>query len=83
MLYKVLIKLYVPEINENYEMYIPINKTIGDISFLLCKLVNSLSKTYPVRNNTRLVDRFTGEIYDRNLTVKKSKIRNGSQLIMY
>lgn len=83
MLYKVLIKLYVPEIDEAYEMFIPINKTIGEISFLLCKLVNNFSKVYPIRNNTRLVNRVTGEIYDRNITVRESNIRNGSQLIIF
>lgn len=83
MLYKVLIKLYVPEIDEAYEMFIPINKTIGEISFLLCELVNNLSKVYPIRNNTRLVNRVTGEIYDRNITVRESNIRNGSQLIIF
>lgn len=83
MLYKVLIKLYVPEIDETYEMFIPINKTIGEISFLLCKLINNISKVYPIRNNTRLVNRVTGEIYDRNITVRESNIRNGSQLIIF
>ena len=29
MEYKVLIKLYVPEIEKTYDMYIPINKTIS------------------------------------------------------
>ena len=28
MEYKVLIRIYVPEIEENYEIYIPINKTV-------------------------------------------------------
>ena len=44
MEYKVLIRLYVPEIEEEYEMYIPINKHIIEITDLLCKLVNDLSK---------------------------------------
>lgn len=83
MIYKVLIKLYVPEIAETYEMYIPINKTIGEISISLCKLVNNLSKVYPIRNNTRLINRTTGELYDRHITIRNSNIRNGSELVMY
>ena len=83
MLYKVLIKLYVPEIDEIYEMFIPINKTIGDISFSLCKLINSLSKEYPIKNNARLFNRIKVEIYNRNITIRESNIRNGSQLIIF
>jgi hypothetical protein len=83
MLYKVLIKLYVPEIDEIYEMYIPINKTVGEISLSLCKLINNLTKVYPVRNNTRLFNRDTGQIYERDITIRESDIRNGSQLIIY
>ena len=83
MLYKVLIKLYVPELDDYFDVFIPINEVIGEISFLLCKLVNNLSKVYPIRNNTRLVNRVTGEIYDRNITVRESNIRNGSQLIIF
>ena len=39
--YKVLIRLYVPEIEQNYEVYIPINKTISQVLILLNKLVKS------------------------------------------
>lgn len=83
MMYKVLIKLYVPEISETYEMYIPINKTIGEISYSLCKLINNLSKVYPIRNNKRLINRITGELYDRDITIRDSDIRNGCELIIY
>ena len=83
MLYKVLIKLYVPEIDETYEMYIPINKTIGEISYSLCKMINNMTKCYPIRNNARLLNRHTGIIYDRDITIRDSDIRNGSHLIIY
>ncbi len=83
MLYKVLIKLYVPEIDEVYEMYIPINKTVGEISCSLTKLINNITKVYPVRNNTRLLNRDTGQIYERDITIRESDIRNGSQLVIY
>ena len=83
MLYKVLIKLYVPEIEETYEIYIPINKTVGELSLLLTKLINDLSKSYPIKNNARLCNRYTGNLYDRDLTIRNSDIRNGSELILF
>ncbi len=83
MKYKVLIKLYVPEIEETYEMYIPINKTIGEICELLTKIVNDLSKVYPVRKNACLCNRRSGFIYDKNQNIKDSDIKNGSELVIF
>ena len=83
MKYKVLIKLFVPEIEETYEMYIPINKTIGEISELLSKLVNDLSKVYPVKKNACLCNRYTGIIYEKQYLIRNTDIRNGTDLIIF
>lgn len=83
MEYKVLIKLYVPEIEEQYEMYIPINKTIGEICELLCKIVNDLSKVYPVKKNACLCNRRSGIIYEKNHMIRQTDIRNGSELVIF
>ena len=83
MEYKVLIKLYVPEIEENYEMYIPVNKYVGELALLLCKIVNDLSKVYPIKNNACLCNRHTGIIYEKNISVRDTNIRNGTELILF
>lgn len=83
MEYKILIKLFVPEIEEIYEMYIPINKTIGEIAESFCKLINDLSKVYPIKKNACICNRHTGNIYDRNVLIRNTDIRNGSELIIF
>jgi len=83
MEYKVLIKLYVPEIEETYEFYIPINKKIGEKVKELCKIVSELSKIYPKKENIHLCNRYTGSIYKFNQTIRESDIRNGSELVMF
>lgn len=83
MEYKVLIKLYVPEIEEDYEMYVPVNKYVGELTLLLCKIVNDLSKVYPIKNNACLCNRHTGIIYEKNLIVRDTNIRNGTELILF
>ena len=80
---KVLIKLYVPEIEEIYEMYIPINKTIGEVCELLCKLVNDVSKVYPIKKNACLCNRRTGKIYKKNIFIKDSDVKNGTELVIF
>lgn len=83
MEYKVLIKLFVPEIEEIYEMYIPINKTIGEISELLTKIVNDLSKVYPVKQNACLCNRYTGVIYEKTNLIRNTDIRNGTEIVIF
>lgn len=83
MEYKVLIRLYVPEIEQNYEVYIPINKTISQVLVLLNKLVNNVSgETYPIKNNLKLYNRRTFEQYQLDSVIRNTNIRNGTELVM-
>ena len=83
MEYKVLIRLYVPEIEENYEIFIPINKTIGQITILLNKLINNISgNVYPIKENIKLYNRRTFEEYDINKIVRTTDIKNGTELVI-
>lgn len=82
MEYKVLIKLFVPEIDETYEFYIPVNKFVGDISFLLTSVVRELSNVYPVRENALLCNRITGQIYPKDYLIRQTNIRNGTELVL-
>lgn len=84
MTYKVLVKIYIPEIEENYEIYIPINKTIFQVTKLLnCIISEITSKVYPIKDVNKLSNRQTGVIYDYNLLVRESDIRNGSELVLF
>ncbi len=82
MEYKVLIKLIVPEIEESYEAFIPINKTVGEVLMLLNQMVNNLSAVYPLKNGALLYNRYTGIIYTGNVFVRDTDIKNGTELVM-
>ena len=82
MEYKVLIRLFVPEIEESYEMYIPINKTVGEILPLLGQLISGLSEVFPPERNLFLYNRYTGVPYSRGLLIRDTDIRNGTELVM-
>lgn len=81
MQYKVLIKLYVPEVEESYEAYIPINKTIYTVSKLLADLIRTHSKEITDNRSIKLYNRYTGMQYDFTKIVRDTDIRNGSQLV--
>ena len=80
---KVLIKLLVPEIDEEYDIFLPINKKIGNIINLLIKAVNELSNnTFQGNNFTELCNANTGEIYKIDTLLKNTNIRNNTKLVL-
>ena len=84
MEYKVLVTILVPEVEKNFEVYLPVNKTIGEVLKLINKLINeSTSGIFPMKNNLALCNSFTNEVYRFNKFVRDTDIRNGTQLVFY
>lgn len=73
----------VPEIEEMYDIYIPINRRIGSILNLFYKSLNELSNGLFVTNKKRnIYNRFTGNMYNINDIVRETDIRNGTVLVL-
>ncbi len=82
--YKILVKMLVPEVEKTYELYLPVNRTILDVCKLVNRLVNEdTSGAYPIREDVKICNRFTSEIYGYNMYVRDTNIRNGSQLVFF
>ena len=80
---KVLVKLYVPIIEEQYDVWLPKNKRIYNIIMLLIKGVKELTKeTYKVEELPILYNRLTGAKYDLNDRVQDTDIKNGTEIIL-
>lgn len=80
---KVLVKLYVPILEEEYEIWIPLNKRIINVIKLLMKSVSELSGgEYAPDKLPLLYDRATGMPFDVNSIVNDTSIRNGSEVIL-
>lgn len=80
---KLLIKLYVPLIEKEYDIFIPINKSIKNIIYLLGKVIHELSEgEYPINYPSKLINKDTGYIYPYDSNAKEEKILNGSSLIL-
>lgn len=80
---KVLVKLYVPLLEEQYDIWLPLNKKISNIILLLAKAVNEFSGGYyrPTKMPV-LYDRLTAVPYDMNLNVKDANIKNGTEIVL-
>ena len=80
---KILVKLYVPEIEEQYDVWIPLNRKIYSVIKLLIKSINEFTDGYYKPNKMPLLfDKITASEYDINLTIKESNIKNGSEIIL-
>ena len=80
---KMLIELVVPIIEEKYDVYVPINKKIGNVIQLLAKAVNELSGGYyQYSEGNALYSGETGECYQMDVLVRNTDIRNGSKLVL-
>ena len=83
MMNKILVKLYVPTIEQQYDIWLPLNRRIHSVIKLLIKMVDEYSDgVYKPIAMPLLYDKLTGEQYDLNLTVKETSIRNGSEIIL-
>ncbi len=80
---KVLVSVYVPALEENYDFWIPINRKVYRVILLLIKIINESSGDY-YRPTTMplLYDKITANPYDINLTVKENAIQNGTEMIL-
>lgn len=80
---KVLVKLYVPTIEKEYDVWIPLNRRIYTTIKLIVKAINEFTNgEYSPSRLPVLYDRKTAKPFDINLTIGESTIRNGSEIIL-
>lgn len=80
---KVLVKLFVPIIEKEYDVWLPINKKVYKIIKLLEKSVNELCGGYYTPSKTpMLYEKSSGRQYNINLNVKENNIKNGTEIIL-
>lgn len=79
----VLVKLYIPMLEEIYDVWIPSHKRIYNVIILLVKAINELNNNcYKPSEMPMLYDKLTTEMYDVNLKVMETNIRSGTELIL-
>ena len=80
---KVLIKLKVPDLDDTYDVFIPINRKIGNVIELLNKSLGELTKgVYQCTKRQNLYNKYTGNRYNNNSLVVDTDIRNGTHVIL-
>ena len=80
---KVLIELVVPVLECSYDVYIPVNRKIGNVIGLLSKMVSDMSLGYFVASNKNAL--YSGNSWDKypmDVLIVNIDIRNGSKIIL-
>lgn len=79
---KVNVDLIVPSVGEKYNLFIPVNKTIGEIIVILNNTINELTGCFPKNNQLSLLNVSENKIYDVKEELIKSGIKNGALLAL-
>ena len=80
---RVLIRVYIPLLEKKYDVWVPINKKVYEIIINLIKGINPINKIeYDMREIPNLYDKESSEVYDINIRIIDTNIRNGSEVIL-
>lgn len=80
---KILVELYVPIIEEVYDIWIPTNRRIHNVIRLIVKAINEFTEgEYNPQKMPLLYDKQNAKPFDINLTVGESTIQNGSEIVL-
>ena len=80
---KVLIKLIMPELDEEFDIFIPVNELIWKIKKLIIKSISDLSKTdLNIQDEYILINKDNSKIYTNNEILINTDIRNGTELFL-
>ena len=75
---KILVVVYVPSVDEEYDMFIPINKKVGTIKNVLISCINGID----IMSGYILINEEDSKIIEDNVYIKNSGINNGSRLVL-
>ena len=80
---KVLIKLNFIEVDESFDLFIPVNEVVWKVKKLLIKAVGDITQTNVSMNDEYvLMNASSNTIYDNNQIIIDTDIRNATELIM-
>ena len=79
---KVNVDLIVPSIGEKYNVFIPVNKTVGEIILILNNAINDMTGYFPINNCLSIFDVMENRIYEYDMELLKTGIKNGSVLAL-
>lgn len=80
---KLLVKVEYPMINQEYELFIPINKTVAKLLSLIQKAIIEMNvDMIPSKNDIGFYIKSTGELLPMDKIIKNTNLKNGDTLVI-
>ena len=80
---KVLVEVYVPAAEREYDVLLPLESKLYEVVFLLSGTLSELSQGhFAATKDTILCDRSNGSILNINQTVEENGLENGRKLML-
>lgn len=80
---KILVKVIVPYLIEQYEIFIPTNERVSRVKELLKKAISDISDSqFDINKKYNIIDPDTGQIYENNLIIRETNIANSKKIIL-
>ncbi len=80
---KVLVKIVVPEVDQVFDVFIPVNEIVWKIKKLVSKCISDLTgNNFDFSKEYVFVNPKTGQIYGENDVIINTDIRNSTELIL-
>ncbi len=80
---KILVEVFVPAASQKYDIFIPLESKMSEVTELVAKALSDLSGgKYKATKQAVLCDANTGDIFDVNIEVAELKLENGSRLML-
>ena len=79
---KVLVKLVIPELDDSFDLFIPVNVTIYKLKNLLYRSLEELCGVDLLNKSSALINKINSRIYQNDEIVINTDIRNASELLL-
>jgi len=80
----ILIKLIVPSLSQEFDLFIPINERVDKVIEMLKKALIEISdQTIRMDSDWYLIHATTGIILDHNKSIHDLKIKNSAKLMLF
>lgn len=79
----ILVEVYVKELDKTYNVFVPVNKTIHEISYVIYTSVKKQSGgVYKLKRESAIYDKENRNIENTNLTIERLSLLNGLKLTL-
>lgn len=80
---KILVKLIIPEINDTFDVFLPVNEVVWKIKKMLIKCIEDIANIYmDDKKEYQLIKKDNSKIYKNNELIINTDIRNATEIIL-